>query len=61
MVLPGFGEFSVFEKSKPFFILFFGWALQKGSQGPGKGPNKLEDVDIYIPTYQPTYIYDGAL
>ena len=38
-VLPGFREFAVFEKSKRFFILFFRWALQKGGQGPGKGPN----------------------
>ena len=38
-VLPGFREFAVFEKSKRFFILFFGWALQRGGQGPCKGPN----------------------
>ena len=29
-VLPGFREFAVFEKIKRFFILFFGWALQRG-------------------------------
>ena len=42
-VLPGFREFAVFEKSKRFFIILFGWALQRGGQGPGKGPNVLSD------------------
>ena len=37
--LPGFREFAVFEKSKRFFYIFFGWVLQRGGQGPGKGPN----------------------
>ena len=37
--LPGFREIAVFEKIIRFFILFFGWALQKGGQSPGKGPN----------------------
>ena len=32
-VLPGFREFAVFEKSKRFFILFFGWALQREREG----------------------------
>ena len=39
-VLPGFREFAVFEKSKRFFYIFFGWVLHRGGQGPGKGPNK---------------------
>ena len=47
-VLPGFREFAVFEKSKRFFILFFGWALQKGGQGPGKGPNTYMYLYIYV-------------
>ena len=34
-------EFAVFEKIKRFFILFFGWVLQRGGQGPGKGPNEF--------------------
>ena len=38
-VLPGFREFAVFEKSKRFFYIFFGWVLHRGGQGPGKGPN----------------------
>ena len=37
--LPGFREFAVFEKSKRFFYIFFGWVLHRGGQGPGKGPN----------------------
>ena len=37
--LPGFREFAVFEKSKQFFYIFFGWVLHRGGQGPGKGPN----------------------
>ena len=48
--LPGFREFAFFEKSKRFFILFFGWTLQGGGQGPGKGPN------IYI-VYRVLSIY----
>ena len=51
-VLPGFREFADFEKSKRFFILFFGWALQRGGQGPGKGPN----IYIYI-VYRVLSIY----
>ena len=43
-VLPGFREFAVFEKSKRFFYIFFGWVLHRGGQGPGKGPN----IIIYI-------------
>ena len=39
--LPGFREIAFFEKSKRFFILFFGWTLQRGGQGPGKGPNNI--------------------
>ena len=27
------------------FYTFFGWALQRGGQGPGKGPN------LYVPIY----------
>ena len=38
-VLPGFREFAVFEKSKRFFYIFFGWVIHRGGQGPGKGPN----------------------
>ena len=38
-VLPGFRDFAVFEKSKRFFYIFFGWMLHRGGQGPGKGPN----------------------
>ena len=38
-VLPGFREFAVFEKSKQFFYIFFGWVLHRWGQGPGKGPN----------------------
>ena len=37
--LPGFRKFAVFEKSKRFFYIFFGWVLHRGGQGPGKGPN----------------------
>ena len=42
-VLPGFREFAVFEKIKRFFYIFFGWVLQRGGQGPGKGPNQLQN------------------
>ena len=45
-VLPGFREFAVFEKSKRFFYIFFGWVLHRGGQGPGKGPNRY--IYIYI-------------
>ena len=38
-VLPGFREFAVFEKSKRFFYIFFGWVLHREGQGPGKGQN----------------------
>ena len=37
--LPGFREIAVFETGKRFLNFFVGWALQKGGQGPGKGPN----------------------
>ena len=42
-VLPCFRDIAVFEKSKRFCILFFGWALQRGAQGPG--PNIYIDYD----------------
>ena len=42
-VLPGFREFAVFEKSKRFFYIFFGWVLHRGGQGPGKGPNQAQN------------------
>ena len=47
-VLPGFREFAVFEKIKRFFILFFGWVLHRGGQGPGKGPNRRLHRSTYI-------------
>ena len=50
-VLPGFREFAVFEKSKRFFILFFGWALQRGGQGPGT--KYIYIMAIYLKTGVP--------
>ena len=47
-VLPGFREFAVFEKSKRFFYIFFGWVLHRGGQGPGKGPNVCMYVCMYV-------------
>ena len=41
--LPGFRKFAVFEKIKRFFYIFFGWVLHRGGQGPGKGPNQLQN------------------
>ena len=46
--LPGFREFAVFEKSKRFFYIFFGWVLHRGGQGPGKGPNREDAFVSYI-------------
>ena len=46
--LPGFREFAVFEKSKRFFYIFFGWVLHRGGQGPGKGPNVCMYVCMYV-------------
>ena len=38
--LPGFREITLFEKKTSIFPFnFFGWALQRGGQGPGKGTN----------------------
>ena len=51
-VLPGFREFAVFEKSKRFFYIFFGWVLHRGGQGPGKGPN-IYITAIYLKTGVP--------
>ena len=55
-VLPGFREFAVFEKSKRFFYIFFGWVLHRGGQGPGKGPNIYRYIyitAIYLKTGVP--------
>ena len=49
-VLPGFREFAVFEKSKRFFYIFFGWVLHRGGQGPGKGPNLYVCMYVYYDT-----------
>ena len=51
-VLPGFREFAVFEKIKRFFILFFGWVLHRGGQGPGKGPNIMVVVYRVLSIYR---------
>ena len=47
-VLPGFREFAVFEKSKRFFYIFFGWVLHRGGQGPGKGPNIYGSLQSFV-------------
>ena len=47
--LPGFREFAVFEKSKRFFYIFFGWVLHRGGQGPGKGPNLTQNkMNLFV-------------
>ena len=58
--LPGFREFAVFEKSKRFFYIFFGWVLHRGGQGPGKGPNMyvcmytmILPLHFSVPIYSP--------
>ena len=51
--MPGFREFAVFEKSKRFFYIFFGWVLHRGGQGPGKGPNIPYHIEwLYIQSWQ---------
>ena len=56
-VLPGFQEFAVFEKINQFFYTFFRWALQRGGQGPDKGPNMNYEARLYIVRYTYIYIY----
>ena len=58
-VLPGFREFAVFEKSKRFFYIFFGWVLHRGGQGPGKGPNVCY-LYICISSLTSQHVYIGA-